>query len=560
MHGVPARRQSQAGFTLTELLVATAIFVILMSALVTLFNSAIAAVRQGYASIDAFETGRMAMSTFARDLNGAFTAREHGDTYNFYGRPDGFMFVGALANGQIGRVTYVTHPSLNTPRVRMKVTERWGVIEANLRRQAERIARERGYSGGYPALFADNTIDVVDDFYFYSDFSGTRRYNAGEWVEFDVELELESLIRYEETGAADLDAFNMYVKLDNLGAPISLDWPYVDPIEPANDAATPPATDGNAQQAFLLRALDPTPGDTNYDMREIYRTINRDTLGTGGYLLPSGERMFLRALGHDTFQQLLNARKREFWLRMLSGEPMGLPTLTPDASHGSVGYWYDERLNAPNSRNMRVLNEYVIADGIVGRSILLQPNSEIELYIDVDGNSNPSPPDIFPDILDAEVKFAYGDGSNPAQQYFNDIQNLRDPENPDGNTGGANPALYEPSIPILLSKDNGYFGVGDFTDGDLVAADMALSNTMLGSNTKVDPANPSQRIPNAAKMGSPLAPRIPSVVSTDFWVTRTRTRPGAPDILKRFSQTVQIPTAQGRSATTTIAQGPGASL
>lgn len=557
MHGVSVRRRSQAGFTLTELLVATAIFVILMSALVTLFSSAIAAVRQGYASIDTFETGRMAMTTFSRDLNGAFTAREHGDTYTFYGRPDSFMFVGALANGQIGRVSYVVHSSPGNPTVRMKVSERWGVVEANLRRQAERIARQRGYSGGYPALFADQTVDVVDDFYFYRDFSGTRRYNADEWVEFDVEVELASLVRYEETGASDLDTFNMYVKLDGTGLPVNLEWPYIDPMDPTKDTVTAPATDGNKQQEFLLGAFDPTPFDLNYDMRDMFQLIN----GAGGVAHPvTGDRLFLRALGPDTFEQMLKARKREFWLRMLSGESMGLPTLTPDASYGSVGYWHDERLNRPNTRNMRVLNEYLIADGIVARTILQQPDSQLPLYIDVDGNSNPSPADIFPDILDAEVKFAYGDGSNAPQTYFNDIQNLRDPENPDGNTGGPNPDDYVPSIPILLGKNGVYFGVGFFNDGNLVAADKALADTMLSSNTRVDPSNPAQRISNPAKLGSPLAPRLPSVVMTDFWVTRARTRPGAPDILKRFTQTVQIPTAQGRSSTTTIAQGPGASL
>jgi len=533
MYGVPARRQSQAGFTLTELLVATAIFVILMSALVTLFSSAIAAVRQGYASIDAYDTGRMAMTTFSRDLSGAFTAREHGDTYNFYGRPDGFMFVGALANGQIGRVTYVMHPSVGTPTVRMKVTERWGVVEANLRRQVERIARQRGFNGPTVTSYSDGVVDVVDDYYFYSDFSGTRRYNADEWVEFDVELDLESLVRYEETGASDLDTFDMYVKLDAGGVPIQLDWPYVDPSDPLRDAVTPPATDGNAQQSFLLGAIDPTPFDLNYDMRDMLQIIN----SSGGVAHPvTGDQLYLRALGRDTFDQMLKARKREFWLRMLSGEPMNLPTLTPDATYGSVGYWHDERLNAPNIRRMRVLNEYLIADGIVARTRLYQPDSEVPVFVDLaPGGMDPN--DIFPDVFDAEVMFSYGDGGSAPVNYFNDIENLRNPDDP--HSAGGGPV----NVPTLLAQ-----GAAGFSDVDLVEADKALADTLLGNRS------------NRKNLGSPLAPRIPSVVTTDFWVTRTRTRPGAPDILKRFSQTVQIPTAQGRSVSTTIAQGPGASL
>lgn len=534
MHGVPARRQSQAGFTLTELLVATAIFVILMSALVTLFSSAIAAVRQGYASIDTFETGRMANSTFSRDLNGAFTAREHGDTYNFYGRPDGFMFVGALANGQIGRVTYVMHPSPGNTKVRMKVTERWGVVEANMRRQVERISRQRGYNGATVTSYSDGTIDVVDDFYEYSDFSGTRRYTADEWVEFDVEIDLESLVRYEETGASDLDTFDMYVKLDGGGLPIQLDWPYVDPINPGNDATPAVATDGDFQQQFLVGAIDPTPGDLTYDMREMFRFINTG----GGAPHPSGDQLYLRALGRDTFDQMLKARKREFWLRMLSGEPMNMPTLTADATYGSVGYWHDERLNAPNTRNMRVLNEYLIADGIVARTRLLQPDTENYVFVDLPPvGPVPGPEDILPDILDAEVMFSYGDGGLAPVNYFNDIENLRNPDDP--HSAGGGPV----NVPTLLAQ-----GATGFSDVDLIEADKALADTMLGNRS------------NRKNLGSPLAPRIPSVVTTDFWVTRTRTRPGAPDILKRFSQTVQIPTAQGRSVSTTIAQGPGASL
>lgn len=521
MQAVRAKRH-QAGFTLTELLVATAIFVILMGALVTLFNSAISAVRQGYASIDTFETGRMAMQTFSRDLNSAFTAREHGDVYNFYGRPDGFMYVGALENGQIGRVTYAMHPTVGVQPIRTTVKERWGVVEANIRRQGQRLAQELGISGTNVQFQLDNLIDLVDDYYFYSDAFGTRRYNADEWVEFEVELETESLIRYEETGANDLDSFNMYVKLDAANTPFRLDWPYVDPIEPTRDAA-PTQPDPIAQMSFLLGALDPTPGDIQYDLRDRYRQNRND----GGWVNPvTGDQIYLRALGPDAFDQMLKARKREFWIRMISGESMGVPELAPNATYGSVGFWYDEGLHAPNTRQMRVLNEYIIADGIVARTKLFEPGTDIPIEL---------MPGVAVDVLDAHVKFAYGDGGNNAVNYFNDIQNLRDPSSPDASGSPMN-------VPILLANTTGY------SDADLIEADNALADTLLGNRS------------NGKNLGSPLAPRVPSLVTQDFWVTRTRTRPGAPDILKRFAQTIQIPSAQGRSVSTTIAQGPGASL
>lgn len=543
MHGVPARRQSQAGFTLTELLVATAIFVILMSALVTLFSSAIAAVRQGYASIDAFETGRMATTTFSRDLNGAFTAREHGDTYNFYGRPDGFMFVGALANGQIGRVTYVMHPTPGVSTTRTKVREKWGVVEENLKRQARRFAREQmGIAGQLVETQAQNLVDFVAGYYFYSDLSGTRPYLPEEWVEFDVELQTESLIRFEEAGASDLETFNLQVEGNITPPPLTgddfyLNWPYVDPINPSADATPPANSDGDYLQQFILGAVDPTPGDIQYDLRGMFTSINTNN----GWVHPvTGDTLYLRALGRDTFEQLLKARQREFWLRMLSGETMNLPSLAPDLADGSVGYWNDERYNGPNNRRKRVVNEYIIADSIVSFAKLYQPNSDIPV--------EPAP-GIFVDILDAEVKFSYGDGSNEPVNYFNDIQNLRDPDSPDGiwKYNGPLPVPPNPyldgikhSVPMLLTNS--------FDESDLLEADGFLADDALGNRS------------SRKNLGSPLAPRIPSVVTTDFWVTRTRTRPGAPDILKRFSQTVQIPTAQGRSVSTTIAQGPGASL
>lgn len=533
MHAVRTKRR-RGGFTLTELMVAMAIFTILMAALMTMFNAAVTAVRQGYASIDVFETGRQGLSVLSRDLNGAFTAREFGDVYNFYGRHDGFMFVGALDSGQIGRVTYVMHPTTESGTIRVPVSERWGTVENNIRRQVQRVAREQGLAGSYVETEVTNIIgDVVAEYPpgpapvgVTPTISG---YNPDAWLEFDVELVTGSLIRYEESGATDLDAFNMVVAgrstPGNPGDDVRLDWPYVDPINPLKDAVTGPG-DGNVQQSFLLGALDPTPGDTAYDMRELYQD-NRGT--AGGWNYPEApDTRYLRVLGSNTFDQLLKARKREFWIRMLSGDSMGLSAL-------SGGFWYDEGTQVPNSANRAVLNEYIIADGVVTGTRLFVSGTDTPIEI--------IPNTLAVDILDAEVKFAYADGTNNARNYFNDIENLRDSTNPDG-IDPVNPTTdYIASLPILLAQS-----AGGYLDRDLIEADKALADDMLGTRS------------TRSNMGSPLLPRIPTVVTADFWVTRVRTRPGAPDMLKRFSQTVQIPTAHGRSVSSTIAQGPGGTL
>ena len=533
MQAVHAKHR-QGGFTLTELLVASAIFMILMSALAAMFNAAVSSVRQGYASIDLFETGRQAMTVLGRDLGSGFTAREYGDNYNFYGRPNGFMFVGALDSGQLGRVTYAFHPEA-TDFVYTTITERWKTVEANVRRQIERVAREYGYTGTARRDAADEAIARIELAY-GGPFLDT------DYVEFDVRLRTESLIRYEESGVSDLDTYNMTI--DSTGTTV-LEWPYMDMADSNNDAA-PASLDGNPQLEFIRGALSPDPATTNSpsDLRNRLYDIN---VNLQGVPLANGDRTYLRVLGPQTFQQLVNARKREFWVRMLSGDQsMGVPSLAKDtnpaAQNGCWGFWYNEEYGAVNgnARHRRILNEYVIARGVVGAAEVLEKGSTDPVQM-FDGRPpllyavetlRPIP-DTPIDVLDADVRFAYGDGSNGSANYFNALDNLGDLDNP-----------YR--LDNLYALVNN--GTGAIANADLIEADNALADDLLGNRS------------SRSNMGSPLAPRIPALVTADFWVTRTRTRPGAPDMLKHFSQTVQIPTAQGRSVSSTIAQGPGASL
>lgn len=106
------RRGAARGFTLVELLVAMAIFVTVMGSVALLFNAAIRASKQGFQNQEAFEVARGVMDVIERDLSRAFTSREHGDVFSFYGTPIGFTFVGLISTeGQpnVGRVTYVIY-------------------------------------------------------------------------------------------------------------------------------------------------------------------------------------------------------------------------------------------------------------------------------------------------------------------------------------------------------------------------------------------------------------------------------------------------------------------
>lgn len=108
------RRHRAHGFTLVELLVSLAIFAIVMTSAALLFASAVRTSKQGFQAQEAFEVARGVMDVVERDLSRAFTSREHGDDYSFYGTPIGFTYVGLISTegsntSNLARVTYVIY-------------------------------------------------------------------------------------------------------------------------------------------------------------------------------------------------------------------------------------------------------------------------------------------------------------------------------------------------------------------------------------------------------------------------------------------------------------------
>jgi hypothetical protein len=338
-------------------------------------------------------------------------------------------------------------------------------------------------------------------------------------------------------------------------------------------------TNQGLQFQFLVGALDPTPFTAGDDLRDLYLDIRTPTgpCPDGGWQHPlfPNPCISLRILGPQAFDQMLKARKREFWLRMLSDDLGNFtPTdLQPVPADGSTGYWYDEGYGVPgNPREQRNLNAHVLATGIIASVSVRIPGSTTLIE---------AVPDSFftlgkfvaMDLLDADPRFAYGDAyteedwpgadgldndgdgfldaadpdelASPSYRnqatylsYFNDLENLRDSKAPDGATPGSGPG----SIPAMLLNGN------PIVEQDLVYVDGVLADNVLGNRS------------SSKNLGSPLLPRIPSVVTVDFWVTRAKTRPGAPDFRRRFTQSIPVPAATGRAVTSTIALGPGASL
>ncbi len=108
------RAGSRHGFTLVELLVALTIFVTVMASVTLVFNGAIRTSKQGFQNQEAYELARGTMKVLERDLSRAFTNRDHGDNFNFYGTPIGFTFVGLISADEssapnMARVTYVMY-------------------------------------------------------------------------------------------------------------------------------------------------------------------------------------------------------------------------------------------------------------------------------------------------------------------------------------------------------------------------------------------------------------------------------------------------------------------
>ena len=250
----PALRRNQ-GFTLAELLVAMVIFLTLMSGVMVMFGASITAVNETYARKDTYEAGRAALGVIARDLQSAFTAREHGDLYNFYGTPYGFTFIGALQNGKLGRITYA-----------LRFSGQFAELDAM------RI-------GDAAALLAGAPIDPAD-------VTDRTDFHPIYW-----------LIRYEESGDANLENFDL---------PGGLQWPTIDSVFPLRDQDITPPPENNSPHLYnLLRLAVRNPDGT--DLRDMIFSLRYSN--TGG----------LHIVDSNFVAQVLAAKKRQLWIDMVAG-------------------------------------------------------------------------------------------------------------------------------------------------------------------------------------------------------------------------------------------------
>ncbi len=108
-----------------ELLIAVAVFGALMAGVSLLMTSAVRTVRQAEQTREAFDLARGAMRVLQDDLVSAYSARERGDVFQFYGTPIGMTFVALVETEeripQLARITYALHVSEEVPAREVKV-------------------------------------------------------------------------------------------------------------------------------------------------------------------------------------------------------------------------------------------------------------------------------------------------------------------------------------------------------------------------------------------------------------------------------------------------------
>ncbi|MCP4645175.1 MAG: prepilin-type N-terminal cleavage/methylation domain-containing protein [bacterium] len=438
-------RRRHSGFSLTELIVAIALFSVLSLAIFAVFVSSMRAVRTANQAMEANEMVRGAFNVLQRDLTTAFTSRDAGEHYQFFGAPWGMMFVGLVQdNGvmRLARVTYVIRPTVYDP-----------AVDAY---QAESIV----------AAEYDPTVDPDE-----------------EDPMSDVPTDTYSLVRFVEIDVEDLDTF---------------------------------------PGAIWSRWEDPSD--------EYYRVPVRNELEE------VRDYAALNGLSAEDTEVLLSAKKRELWLRMLSGTERGvLPDGLPDA-------W--EYLRADlNAEAVLAPVEYVLMENIVAR----------------DPDKDRLVPDHYFGMLTSN------------EDLWDDPATLVDPGNPPDGYWRREPEGTEAVFYYDLRErpffEYGRVGVGLHSaaaadeiyaaaTGDLYSDWNTFSNfenPVFFIDREDDPLDPALE-----PLGDPLRPRLPEIVQVHLAVRFESPYVGARDYVRELDQTIDIPSGYTRADLTTDRRDPTA--
>ena len=177
---------AKRGMSLIELIVAMAIFTIIMGGVMVVFSSVTSTVRLSYRTMDTFEATNGALMTIEQDVLTAFSAPAIGADFHFYGEPNGFVFIGIAPDGNLGRLTYAVHA--DTSRISEPYSAGWRgeIVTLPVKRSDMDILYD-GSDGG-------PTFSML--------YPGTDAY-----VDVEVEVLFGVLIRYYESNVNDVSRF-----------------------------------------------------------------------------------------------------------------------------------------------------------------------------------------------------------------------------------------------------------------------------------------------------------------------------------------------------------------
>lgn len=482
---IAGRPAAARGMSLVELLVAMVLFIVLLAGLSALFTGAISATRTGYLNQEAFERVRGSLKIIEQDLTGAFTAREYGDYYQFFGGPQGFCFVGTVEDVGLARVTYVVHPTAERVEFTASHVESYGALHTRLRNQVK--------SFGDPTLFTrfltaigdqlpgvpDPSMDVTDN-----DFPAALRDAIVDFPEIHVTT--QSLLRYVEPGVNDLDTFKIIRADGSL-----LQWPELDLEldldDPRNDFYDADDRESMLLYLHLLDAFNPyvLPFDVIpagiEDLQGLIASANPDEDMRSIYAHSA-----TTTVTRDTLETIYRAKRREIWIRMLAGED-GLPKFwgNPDDPN-------DERPKA---------EDYVVTDALLAK-----------MYLD-------SVPDF--DVMGTPQMFFYRPGVSVDSAL--DVNSFRSFNSVERISGYKN-SYPDPDEAFVVNPGLGLAKI----DADYAA-------------------NLNSEVINDAMFGSPLFPRLPGIVSPGFWLIVPSKWVNSKDFLRWFTQDINIPSAAGRN-------------
>lgn len=562
-----ARAPHNRGFTLVEMLVAMAILTTVISGVVLLYIGAVDTTRNTFKAIDNFEIGRSVLAAIERDIERSFAARDFGKYYQFHGAPDGFMYIGTLSTGNLGRVTYAVtrlddendFVMLDTQPLRLVIERAMSQFDGQLGtfpdvaknftlNLLQLLALDNNIKAGTLSqadilrllpLAAQNGINI-DSNTFPVGFTPPWQLRplvvedppgSGSFVSFDdatVEAEVRVLtghmVRYEEPGVSDISTFELPPDPDRPG--LRFTFPTIDPVSTEGLRNNPTFSElesicgGNSGGYESVTATGQAALDC-YTWSAILMPATGAPRDSDLRRIVSGESIYAEGnpasyITPRTVNSIFEAAKREAWIDLFTGGGIAPLVFTKAngqrwASNFFEAWTGDDGITGTPQQIQEARNnnkdpfDYVIADRIVvaGRLVTYQDVNTLD-------------PIFFQQLLNFDYLgvpsfFTYADLDGEYRETYNTLDDIP------GYAPFADPAFPAPS-----------------PEDRFISFDEALGVEMTG-------------IPTVASQGSPIAPRIPALVSPRFWIMSEGATATSPPFKRFFEQVIEVPTSARRS-------------